>query len=76
MAVFRGAVRRLGTRGRGVAVNMSACQAEDREFESRRSRWKAAFFMAPANAVAGAFCCSFAILHGRIMLLLHPNAEA
>ncbi len=26
------------SRGRSVAVNMSACQAEDRGFESRRSR--------------------------------------
>ena len=29
----------LRNRGRSVAVNMSACQAEDRGFESRRSRW-------------------------------------
>jgi hypothetical protein len=28
------------TRGRSVVVNMSACQAEDRGFESRRSRLK------------------------------------
>ncbi len=27
------------TRGRSVAVNMSACQAEDRGFDSRRPRW-------------------------------------